>query len=151
LIDLTGAKTPKARQIPLLRKLPAAVDLPVHVGGGISNEQDRATLLEAGATRVVIVSSSVKQPRWVQRWLTGYGIDAVVLALNMRTAISGWQDNSSTTLEQVIEQFLPYGPEEYVVHRHFARWHLGWLQRGTVSGNHPPLPAGCLSSLQWHR
>lgn len=117
LVDLTGAKTPTARQIPLLRKLLAGVDLPVQVGGGIRNEQDVAALLEAGATRVVIGSTAVKQPRWVQSWLTGYGSDAVVLALDVRidaqgskrVAISGWQENSSATLEQVIEQFLPYG------------------------------------------
>lgn len=79
LVDLTGAKDPAARQIPLLRKLLAGVDVPVQVGGGIRNEQDVSALLEAGATRVVIGS------------------------------ISGWQEDSDATLEQVVEQFLPYG------------------------------------------
>lgn len=60
-----------ARQILLLRTLLAGVDLPVQVGGGIRSEQDVATLLEDGATRVVIGSTAVKQPRWVlQSWLT---------------------------------------------------------------------------------
>lgn len=117
LVDLSGAKTPTARQIPLLRKLLAGIDLPVQVGGGIRNEQDVATLLEAGATRVVIGSTAVKQPNQVRSWLASYGSNAVVLALDVRinaqgnkhVAISGWQKNSSATLEQVIEQFLPYG------------------------------------------
>lgn len=117
LVDLTGAKDPAARQIPLLRKLLAGVDVPVQVGGGIRTEQDVSALLEAGATRVVIGSTAVKQPQLVQGWFECYGAEALVLALDVRidaegtkrVAISGWQENSDTTLEQVVEQFLPYG------------------------------------------
>ncbi|AEF44715.1 1-(5-phosphoribosyl)-5-((5-phosphoribosylamino)methylideneamino) imidazole-4-carboxamide isomerase [Serratia sp. AS12] len=117
LVDLTGAKDPAARQIPLLRKLLAGVDVPVQVGGGIRTEQDVSALLEAGATRVVIGSTAVKQPQRVQSWFERYGAEALVLALDVRidaegtkhVAISGWQENSDATLEQVVEQFLPYG------------------------------------------
>ena len=117
LVDLTGAKDPAARQITLLRKLLAGVSVPVQVGGGIRNEQDVAALLEAGATRVVIGSTAVKQPAMVQGWFERYGADAMVLALDVRidatgrknVAISGWQENSESTLEQVVEQYLPFG------------------------------------------
>lgn len=117
LVDLTGAKDPAARQIPLLRKLLAGINVPVQVGGGIRNEQDVAALLAAGASRVVIGSTAVKQPEMVQEWFERYGADAMVLALDVRideqgrkqVAISGWQENSDATLEQVIEQYLPFG------------------------------------------
>ncbi len=91
--------------------------MPVQVGGGIRNEQDVAALLEAGATRVVIGSTAVKQPEMVQGWFERYGADAMVLALDVRidaagrknVAISGWQEDSEATLEQVVEQYLPFG------------------------------------------
>ncbi|PWC10425.1 1-(5-phosphoribosyl)-5-[(5-phosphoribosylamino)methylideneamino]imidazole-4-carboxamide isomerase [Brenneria roseae subsp. americana] len=117
LVDLTGAKDPAARQIPLLKKLLAGVDVPVQVGGGIRNEQDVEALLEAGARRVVIGSTAVKEPARVQQWFTRYGAEALVLALDVRidadgvrqVAISGWQENSNATLEQIVEQYLPFG------------------------------------------
>lgn len=117
LVDLTGAKDPAARQIPLLRKLLAGVSVPVQVGGGIRNEQDVIALLEAGATRVVIGSTAVRQPEVVQSWFERYGADAIVLALDVRidaagrknVAISGWQEDSEAMLEQVVEQYLPFG------------------------------------------
>lgn len=117
LVDLTGAKDPGARQLPLLRQLLAGVTVPVQVGGGVRHEQDVASLLEAGASRVVIGSTAVKQSALVQSWFERYGADALVLALDVRidaagvkqVAISGWQENSDATLEQVVEQFLPYG------------------------------------------
>ncbi|MEI7344466.1 1-(5-phosphoribosyl)-5-[(5-phosphoribosylamino)methylideneamino]imidazole-4-carboxamide isomerase [Dickeya chrysanthemi] len=117
LVDLTGAKDPTARQIPLLKTLLAGVSVPVQVGGGIRTEQDVEALLAAGASRVVIGSTAVKQPEQVQQWFTRYGADAMVLALDVRIdadgvkniAISGWQENSGITLEQTVERYLPFG------------------------------------------
>ena len=117
LVDLTGAKDPAARQIPLLKKLLAGVSVPVQVGGGIRTEQDVEALLSAGATRVVVGSTAVKDPETVQGWFNRFGADALVLALDVRidengtknVAISGWQENSNATLEQVVEQYLPFG------------------------------------------
>ncbi|MBX9445038.1 1-(5-phosphoribosyl)-5-[(5-phosphoribosylamino)methylideneamino]imidazole-4-carboxamide isomerase [Dickeya chrysanthemi] len=117
LVDLTGAKDPTARQIPLLKTLLSGVSVPVQVGGGIRTEQDVEALLAAGASRVVIGSTAVKQPEQVQQWFTRYGADALVLALDVRIdadgvkniAISGWQENSGITLEQTVERYLPFG------------------------------------------
>ncbi|WP_437614026.1 1-(5-phosphoribosyl)-5-[(5-phosphoribosylamino)methylideneamino]imidazole-4-carboxamide isomerase [Erwinia sp. V71] len=117
LVDLTGAKDPAARQIPLLQKLLAGVDVPVQVGGGIRSKEDVAALLAAGATRVVVGSTAVKQHEEVQQWFREYSPDAIVLALDVRidannrkeVAISGWQEAAGVTLEEVIEQFLPVG------------------------------------------
>ncbi|MDN6632262.1 MAG: 1-(5-phosphoribosyl)-5-[(5-phosphoribosylamino)methylideneamino]imidazole-4-carboxamide isomerase [Enterobacterales bacterium] len=117
LVDLTGAKDPAARQIPLLRKLLAGVSVPVQVGGGIRSEDDVAALIEAGASRVVIGSTAVRQPDVVKQWFTRFGADALVLALDVRIAadgskniaVSGWQEDSGVTLEQIVDAFLPYG------------------------------------------
>ncbi|MEC5318610.1 1-(5-phosphoribosyl)-5-[(5-phosphoribosylamino)methylideneamino]imidazole-4-carboxamide isomerase [Brenneria populi subsp. brevivirga] len=117
LVDLTGAKDPSARQIPLLKTLLSGVSRPVQVGGGIRAEQDVEALLDAGAARVVIGSTAVKQPALVQQWFTRYGADALVLALDVRidadgvkrVAVSGWQENSDASLEQIVEQYLPFG------------------------------------------
>ncbi|WP_261640247.1 1-(5-phosphoribosyl)-5-[(5-phosphoribosylamino)methylideneamino]imidazole-4-carboxamide isomerase [Erwinia mallotivora] len=117
LVDLTGAKDPAARQIPLLKKLLAGVNVPVQVGGGIRSRDDVAALLEAGASRVVVGSTAVKQPEEVQQWFKEYGADAIVLALDVRidgdnrkeVAISGWQEAAGITLEEVIARFQPSG------------------------------------------
>ncbi len=38
LVDLTGAKDPAKRQIPLIKTLVAGVNVPVQVGGGVRTE-----------------------------------------------------------------------------------------------------------------
>ncbi|WP_413725010.1 1-(5-phosphoribosyl)-5-[(5-phosphoribosylamino)methylideneamino]imidazole-4-carboxamide isomerase [Sodalis sp. RH16] len=118
LVDLTGAKDPAARQIPLLKTLLAGVTpAPVQIGGGIRTLSDVEALLEAGATRVVVGSTAVKQPREVQGWFERFGPDALVLALDVRiddqgqrrVAVSGWQQDSGMTLEEAIGQYQAYG------------------------------------------
>ncbi|MCG3469661.1 1-(5-phosphoribosyl)-5-[(5-phosphoribosylamino)methylideneamino]imidazole-4-carboxamide isomerase [Xenorhabdus bovienii] len=117
LVDLTGAKDPTKRQMTLLRELLAGVSVPVQVGGGIRAENDIKALLEAGASRAVIGSTAITQPELVKQWFQRYGAESIVLALDIRIstdgtkqiAISGWQENSNATLEQVIEQYLPVG------------------------------------------
>lgn len=117
LVDLTGAKDPAARQIPLLKKLLAGVSVPVQVGGGIRSRADVASLLDAGAARVVVGSTAIREPEEVKQWFREFGADAIVLALDVRidenqrkeVAISGWQEAGGVTLEQVIEDYQSVG------------------------------------------
>lgn len=117
LVDLTGAKDPAQRQIPLLKTLVAGVSVPVQVGGGVRSAEDVAALLDAGVARVVVGSTAVKSPEQVQEWFTRFGADQLVLALDVRidaagnkqVAVSGWQENSGVTLEALVEQYLPFG------------------------------------------
>ncbi|WP_336698251.1 1-(5-phosphoribosyl)-5-[(5-phosphoribosylamino)methylideneamino]imidazole-4-carboxamide isomerase [Pantoea dispersa] len=117
LVDLTGAKDPAKRQIPLLTTLLRGVSVPVQVGGGIRHRDDVAALLAAGATRVVVGSTAVKQPEEVKSWFSEFGADAIVLALDVRidasnrkdVAISGWQEAAGVTLEEVIDWYQPVG------------------------------------------
>ena len=117
LVDLTGAKDPAQRQIPLIKTLVAGVNVPVQVGGGIRTEEDVAALLAAGVARVVVGSTAVKSPEVVKGWFMRFGAEALVLALDVRidaegvkqVAVSGWQENSGVSLEELIETYQPVG------------------------------------------
>jgi phosphoribosylformimino-5-aminoimidazole carboxamide ribotide isomerase len=158
LVDLTGAKDPAKRQIPLLKSLVAGVDVPVQVGGGVRTGADVAALLEAGVARVVVGSTAVKSPEEVKGWFKRFGPERLVLALdvridadgNKRVAVSGWQENSGVTLEELVESYLPVGLQ-HAVHRYLPRRHAGGLQRLAVRGSLRPLPAGGVSVVRRHR
>ena len=113
LVDLTGAKDPARRQIPLIKTLVAGVNVPVQVGGGVRTEDDVAALLDAGVARVVVGSTAVKSPEVVKGWFERFGADALVLALddrgNKQVAVSGWQENSGVSLEELVETYLSVG------------------------------------------
>ena len=117
IVDLTGAKDPKARQIPLLRELLGNLSIPVQTGGGIRSADDVRSLLDAGAARVVVGSAAVKRTDEVAGWMKTFGADMRVLALDVRinkagnaeVAVSGWQENSGVLMDDLIRAFEPAG------------------------------------------
>lgn len=117
IVDLTGAKDPKARQIPLLRELLGNLSIPVQTGGGIRSADDVRSLLDAGAARVVVGSAAVKRTDKVAGWMKTFGADKLVLALDVRinkagnaeVAVSGWQENSGVLMDDLIRAFEPAG------------------------------------------
>lgn len=89
----------------------------MQVGGGVRTEADVAALLDAGVARVVVGSTAVKSPEEVKSWFARFGADALVLALDVRidergnkqVAVSGWQEDSGVSLEELVETYLPVG------------------------------------------
>ena len=117
LVDLTGAKNAADRQLELLTSLMKNAPLPVQVGGGVRTAADVEQLLAAGASRVVVGSVAIREPETVQGWLLSYGGDKIVLALDVainakgdKTLPShGWIEESTITLEQVLDGFIAAG------------------------------------------
>ncbi len=113
LVDLTGAKNTNERQLPLLKKVIKATPAQIQIGGGIRTEDDIIELLNAGASRIVIGSTAVNEPEKVKSWITKYGADKIILALDINItphgerllAISGWQKNSTLKIETLLNYF----------------------------------------------
>ena len=86
-------------------------------GGGIRSEEEVAQLLDIGVSRVVIGSLAVKQPELVKSWVTKYGAEHIVLALDINIsengekliATHGWQENSGVALEDLLNDFASVG------------------------------------------
>ncbi|QHJ13755.1 1-(5-phosphoribosyl)-5-[(5-phosphoribosylamino)methylideneamino] imidazole-4-carboxamide isomerase [Paraglaciecola mesophila] len=117
IVDLTGAKDTSKRQLTLIGDMVATGRMQFQAGGGIRSEQDVAQLLALGVKRVVIGSLAVKEPELVKGWVTKYGSEAIVLALDINIdeqgnkfiATHGWQENSGVSLEALLEDFLSVG------------------------------------------
>lgn len=117
IVDLTGAKDTSQRQLRLIGEMVATKRMRFQSGGGIRSEADVAQLLEVGVERIVIGSLAVKEPELVQSWVTKYGPQAIVLALDVNIdaagkkciATHGWQEDSGVELEALLSDFLNVG------------------------------------------
>ena len=117
IVDLTGAKDTSKRQLELIGKMVATNRMHFQAGGGIRSEEDVKQLLDIGVKRVVIGSLAVKEPELVKGWITKYGAEAIVLALDINIdesgnkfiATHGWQENSGVSIEVLLEDFLSAG------------------------------------------
>ena len=113
IVDLTGAKDTSKRQLTLIKSM----RMQFQAGGGIRSEEEVAQLLDIGVSRVVIGSLAVKQPELVKSWVTKYGAEHIVLALDINIsengekliATHGWQENSGVALEDLLNDFASVG------------------------------------------
>ncbi|MCL4156361.1 UNVERIFIED_CONTAM: hypothetical protein GTU68_055748 [Idotea baltica] len=97
LVDLTGAKDTTARQLDLIARLLASTPANIQIGGGVRNEADVQDLLNAGAQRVVVGSTAVKQPELVKGWMEKYGAEKIVLALDINIDENGTRNCTKAT------------------------------------------------------
>ncbi|TEW52869.1 1-(5-phosphoribosyl)-5-[(5-phosphoribosylamino)methylideneamino]imidazole-4-carboxamide isomerase [Psychromonas algicola] len=117
LVDLDGAKDITKRQLGVIESLIKNTPAKVQVGGGVRTEADVKGLLDAGAHRVVIGSTAVKEPEMVAGWMEKYGPEHIVLALDINidaegnkiVAVSGWQEDSGQTIESLLEIYMKVG------------------------------------------
>lgn len=117
IVDLTGAKDTSRRQLELIRRMVDTKRMAFQAGGGIRSEREVEQLLESGVSRVVVGSLAVKSPETVKQWVTRYGAEHIVLALDINIdesgnkfiATHGWQENSGVSLEAILNDFADVG------------------------------------------
>ncbi|TKB43653.1 1-(5-phosphoribosyl)-5-[(5-phosphoribosylamino)methylideneamino]imidazole-4-carboxamide isomerase [Thalassotalea mangrovi] len=113
IVDLTGAKDPAKRQLPLIKALTDTGLLKIQTGGGIRSREEVKDLLDSGVERVVIGSVAVSKQDEVSQWFEEFGSDKIVLALDINideggkkvVATHGWQQSSGVTLEELIATY----------------------------------------------
>jgi phosphoribosylformimino-5-aminoimidazole carboxamide ribotide isomerase len=91
LVDLDAAKAGGYTLHALLQRLKSDTGLRVQTGGGVRSEADVAALIDAGADRVVLGSLAINAPEQVAAWISTFGAERIVVALDTRQVDGVWQ------------------------------------------------------------
>ena len=78
--------------VDLVRRTAEAVTIPFTVGGGISTVEGITELLRAGADKVSLNSSAVRDPELVARGAERFGCQCIVVAIDARARAGGGWD-----------------------------------------------------------
>jgi cyclase len=83
-LDITATVENRKTLVQLVEKVAAAINIPFTVGGGISSIQDVDALLNAGADKVSINSSAVKNPNLIDELSNQFGSQCIVVAIDTK-------------------------------------------------------------------
>jgi cyclase len=83
-LDITATVEDRKTLIELVRKVASALNIPFTVGGGISSIADVSALLQAGADKISINSSAVRNPNLIDELAQEFGSQCVVVAIDTR-------------------------------------------------------------------
>ena len=97
LVDLDGAKDGGTRNFEIIGRIVASSGLEVEVGGGIRNITTVQQYLDLGVMRVIIGTSAVTDPEFLQEAVKRFG-DKIAVAVDIKdgmVATHGWTQTSA--------------------------------------------------------
>ncbi len=89
-LDITATHEGRKTFIELVKRIAQNLDIPFTVGGGISEIADAEALLAAGADKISINSSAVRNPQLIDDLARNFGSQFVVVAIDAREANNYW-------------------------------------------------------------
>jgi cyclase len=89
-LDITATHEGRKLFADLVRKISEHLNIPFTVGGGIDRLEDAELLLSAGADKVSINSSAVRDPGLIDRIAGGFGNQFVVVAIDAQWMGGRW-------------------------------------------------------------
>ena len=90
-LDITASAEGREIMIDVVRRVAESVFMPFTVGGGIRSVSDMRSLLEAGADKVSINTSAVKNPELVREGSYLFGSQCIVVAIDARRRGDSWE------------------------------------------------------------
>lgn len=90
-LDITASHEGRKTFTDLVRRIAANINIPFTVGGGINELSDVDRLLNAGADKISINSSALRNPKLIDDIAKHFGAQVCVLAVDAKQTESGWK------------------------------------------------------------
>ena len=91
-LDITASSDARETIVEVIERVADQVFIPLTVGGGVRRVEDVRKLLNAGADKVSINTAAVEDPQLVSDAAHRFGSQAIVVAIDARSAGSGrWE------------------------------------------------------------
>jgi phosphoribosylformimino-5-aminoimidazole carboxamide ribotide isomerase len=113
LVDLDGARDGTPGNRDLIRQMAAQQRIRIQLGGGLRTRALINDALQAGVSRAVIGSAAVEDPQLLRDCISGYGVDRVCLAIDVRVDATGiprvrtrgWVQEHALSLWELLQSF----------------------------------------------
>lgn len=83
-LDITASEEKRKTLLRLVKNVASVIRIPFTVGGGISSVEDISALLSAGADKISVNTSAIKNPGLITESANRFGSQAVVAAVDIK-------------------------------------------------------------------
>lgn len=116
VVDLDGARTGNSYNLEAIKKIVAAVNVPVQTGGGIRSMRDIEQRIDAGVSCVIIGTAAVNNPELVKEAVRVYG-DKIAVGIDASkgmVATDGWEKISDVPAIELCKKMAEIGVKTVV-------------------------------------
>lgn len=90
-LDISATQEKRKTLVELVQRIAAEINIPFTVGGGIKSKEEIESLLKAGADKVSLNSSIVKNPELIREGAQAFGSQAIVAAIDAKYVGPHWE------------------------------------------------------------
>jgi phosphoribosylformimino-5-aminoimidazole carboxamide ribotide isomerase len=134
VVDLDGAFSGEAKNLPALKRILEAVTIPIEFGGGVRSLGIIAKLLSLGVDRVILGTAAIENKGLIQKVIQRFGPERIVVGIDARggkVAVWGWKKRTEVTALSLAKRMKALGVQR-IIYTDIAR-------DGMLSG--PNIPA----------
>jgi cyclase len=88
-LDILASKENRCVSLDFVRNVGDEANMPFGVGGGIKTIKDIKVIINAGAEKVIINSSAVKDPNFIKRASNEFGASTIVVSIDVKKRFFG--------------------------------------------------------------
>jgi cyclase len=122
-LDITASKENRLISLEFVHKVGDESNMPFAVGGGIKTIQDIRSILENGAEKVVINTSSFENPEFIKEAVDAFGSSTIVVCLDVKKNFFGkyqlvyknGMKKSKEDLVELAQKMTEYGAGEIII------------------------------------
>jgi phosphoribosylformimino-5-aminoimidazole carboxamide ribotide isomerase len=116
VVDLDGAREGEPQNLEHVRRIVAAVEVPIQLGGGLRDSGKVEDAISIGVERVVLGTAAVRDPDLAEAIAAAHG-DRVVVSIDARggkVAAAGWTERSELSPEEAVSALVERGIHRFV-------------------------------------
>ena len=117
VVDLDGARAGSPVNLDHVRRIAAAVTVPVEVGGGLRDAAAVAAVLDAGAQRAILGTAALRDPGFARTMVATHGAAAIVVSVDVRSgrvAAAGWTEQTEVTAPAMLATLRDHDVSRFV-------------------------------------
>lgn len=134
IVDLDGAFSGEAKNLPALKRILEAITIPIEFGGGVRSLGIIAKLLSLGVGRVILGTAAIENKGLVQRAIQRFGSERIVVGIDARggkVSVRGWKKRTEVKALSLARRMKALGVRRFI--------YTDIARDGMLSG--PNLPA----------
>ncbi|HEX2359534.1 MAG TPA: 1-(5-phosphoribosyl)-5-[(5-phosphoribosylamino)methylideneamino]imidazole-4-carboxamide isomerase [Solirubrobacterales bacterium] len=116
VVDLDGARAGEPVNLAHVRRIVAAVEIPVQLGGGLRDSKKAEEAFSAGVERVILGTAAIRDPDVAEAIAAAHPgrVVAGVDARSGRVAAEGWTEETGTGPAEVLASLSERGVERFI-------------------------------------
>lgn len=116
IVDLDGALAGASKNLPVIKQIVDALDIPVELGGGIRTIENIEKILQIGVSRVILGSVAVQHPQLVKEACRLFG-DKIVVGIDAKdgiVAVEGWGVSGNVHAVELAKRMVAAGVQNII-------------------------------------